>query len=56
MKPMEFLDTFPIKKSGLEFKRVDFVAFVKLQTRAKIFGITIVPRRETKQLLNMTEK
>lgn len=45
MKPMEFLHTFPIKKSGLEFKRVDFVAFVKLQTRAKRFGIiTIVPR------------
>ena len=44
MKPMEFLDTFPIKNSALEFKRVDFVAFVKLQTRAKRFGITIVPR------------
>lgn len=45
MKPMEFLDAFPaIKKSGLEFKRVDFVVLVKLQTRAKRFGITIVPR------------
>ena len=44
MKPMEFLDTFPIKNSALEFKRVDFVGFVKLQTRAKRFGITIVPR------------
>ena len=44
MKPTEFLATFPIKKSALKFKRVDFVGYVKLQTRAKRFGITIVPR------------